>query len=127
MISLDVLQKAPDKPGVYIFKKGKKALYIGKAKSLRDRLLQHYKLAEKDGKERAIINNSTDVEWIITRNTYEALTLEVDLIQLHKPRYNVLHKYGGGYPLLLITNETLPTPLPYQGLLPACPQAFQTL
>ena len=33
----------------------------------------------------------------------------MDLIQLHKPRYNVLHKYGGGYPLLLITNETFPT------------------
>ena len=109
MISLDVLQKAPDKPGVYIFKKEKKPLYIGKAKSLRDRLLQHYKLAEKDSKERAIINNSTHVEWIITRNTYEALTLEVDLIQLHKPRYNVLHKYGGGYPLLLITKEAFPT------------------
>lgn len=36
MVSLDVLQKAPDKPGVYIFKKEKKPLYIGKAKSLRD-------------------------------------------------------------------------------------------
>ncbi|MFN3976644.1 MAG: excinuclease ABC subunit UvrC [Aquificaceae bacterium] len=109
MIDLDKLQRAPDKPGVYIFKKGEKPLYIGKAKSLRDRLLQHYKLAEKDSKEKAIINNSTDVEWIITRNTYEALTLEVDLIQLHKPRYNVLYKYGGGYPLLLITDEAFPT------------------
>ncbi|MCS7277999.1 MAG: excinuclease ABC subunit C, partial [Aquificaceae bacterium] len=63
----------------------------------------------KDGKERAIIENSDCVEWIVTRNTYEALTLEVDLIQLHKPRYNVLHKYGGGYPLLLITEEPYPT------------------
>ena len=49
------------------------------------------------------------MEWIISRNTYEALTLEVDLIQLLKPRYNVLHKYGVGYPLLLITNVTFPT------------------
>ncbi|MEN3028564.1 MAG: excinuclease ABC subunit UvrC [Aquificaceae bacterium] len=49
------------------------------------------------------------MEWVITRDTFEALTLEVDLIQLHKPRYNVLHKYGGGYPLLLITREPYPT------------------
>ncbi|MFN0238648.1 excinuclease ABC subunit UvrC [Hydrogenobacter sp. Uz 6-8] len=109
MLSLEELQKAPEKPGVYIFKKGKKPIYIGKAKSLRDRLVQHYRLAEKDSKERAIIENSTSVEWVITRNTFEALTLEVDLIQLHKPRYNVLHKYGGGYPLLLITEDAYPT------------------
>ncbi len=109
MLTLEDLQKAPDKPGVYLFKRDKKPIYIGKAKSLRDRLLQHYKLAEKDSKEKAIIENATSVEWVITRNTFEALTLEVDLIQLHKPRYNVLHKYGGGYPLLLLTDEPYPT------------------
>ncbi len=109
MLTLEEVQKAPDKPGVYLFKRDKKPIYIGKAKSLRDRLLQHYKLAEKDSKEKAIIENATSVEWVITRNTFEALTLEVDLIQLHKPRYNVLHKYGGGYPSLLLTDESYPT------------------
>ncbi len=109
MINLEEIQRAPEKPGVYLFKRDKKPLYIGKAKNLRDRLLQHYKLAQKDSKERAIITNSNSVEWLITRNTFEALTLEVDLIQLHKPKYNVLHKYGGGYPLLLITEEPFPT------------------
>ncbi|MFN3870100.1 MAG: excinuclease ABC subunit UvrC [Aquificaceae bacterium] len=110
MIGLEELQRAPDKPGVYLFKKGTKPIYIGKAKSLKERLIQHYKLAQKgDKKERAIVENSTKIEWIITRNTFEALTLEVDLIQLHKPRYNIMHKYGGGYPLLLITQEAFPT------------------
>ncbi|MCS7170908.1 MAG: excinuclease ABC subunit UvrC [Aquificaceae bacterium] len=109
MILLEELQKAPDKPGVYMFKRGNKHLYIGKAKNLRDRLIQHFRLAEKDEKERSIISKSTSVEWVITRNTFEALTLEVDLIQLYKPKYNVLHKYGGGYPLLLITDEPYPT------------------
>ncbi|MFN3599723.1 MAG: excinuclease ABC subunit UvrC, partial [Aquificaceae bacterium] len=28
---------------------------------------------------------------------------------LYKPRYNIMHKYGGGYPLLLITQEVFPT------------------
>ncbi|MDW8095919.1 MAG: excinuclease ABC subunit UvrC, partial [Aquificaceae bacterium] len=109
MISLEELQKAPEKPGVYLFKKGNKPIYIGKAKNIKERLIQHYRLAEKDEKERAIVESSTSVEWLITRNTFEALTLEVDLIQLHKPKYNILHKYGGGYPLLLITKEAFPT------------------
>ncbi|MEN3028565.1 MAG: GIY-YIG nuclease family protein [Aquificaceae bacterium] len=50
MISLEELQKAPDKPGVYLFKKGNRHLYIGKAKNIRERLVQHYRLAEKEEK-----------------------------------------------------------------------------
>ncbi|MCS7083645.1 MAG: excinuclease ABC subunit UvrC, partial [Aquificaceae bacterium] len=109
MIHLDSVQKAPEKPGVYMFLNGKKPIYIGKAVNLRDRLLQHIKLADKNSKEHAIVSNSSNVEWFITRNEYEALTLEVDLIQLHKPRYNVMHRHGSGYPLLLLTNEDFPT------------------
>jgi len=103
------IQNAPEKPGVYLFKKGKKPLYIGKAKNLKKRLLQHLKASEVDPKERAIIKNSDGVEWIVTRNEYEALVLEIDLIQQYKPRYNVLHKFGSGYPMLLLTKDEYPT------------------
>ena len=34
--------KLPDEPGVYIFKKGPKILYIGKATSLRDRVRSYF-------------------------------------------------------------------------------------
>ena len=34
--------KLPDAPGVYIFKKGRKILYIGKAGSLRDRVRSYF-------------------------------------------------------------------------------------
>lgn len=100
---------APEKPGVYLFKKGKKVLYVGKAKNLKKRLQQHLKLAEEDPKERAIVYGSDSVEWIITRNEYEALLLEIDLIQQYKPKYNVLHKFGSGYPMLLLTRDEFPT------------------
>ncbi len=105
----NLIERAPEKSGVYIFKKGKKILYIGKAKNLKKRLQQHLKLAEEDPKERAIVYGSNSVEWIITRNEYEALVLEVDLIQQHKPKYNVLHKFGSGYPMLLLTKDEYPT------------------
>ncbi len=109
MIRLEDIQLAPEKTGVYVFKKADRVLYVGKAKNLKERLLQHYRQSERDAKERAIITESDRVEWIITRNEFEALTLEIDLIQLHKPKYNVLHKYGGGYPLLLLTEDEYPT------------------
>jgi excinuclease ABC subunit C len=106
---LELIKSAPTQCGVYLFKKGNKVLYVGKAKNIRERLLQHYKQAQENKKEYAIVNSSDRIDWILTRNEYEALVLEVDLIQLHKPKYNVLHKHGGGYPVLLLTEDEFPT------------------
>ena len=106
---LELIKSAPTQCGVYLFKKGNKVIYVGKAKNIRERLLQHYKQAQENKKEYAIVNGSDRIDWILTRNEYEALVLEVDLIQLHKPKYNVLHKHGGGYPLLLLTEDEFPT------------------
>ncbi len=105
----ELLPKIPEKTGVYIFKGKRKPTYIGKAKNLRKRIAQHIKASETNPKEFAILNNSIDLEWIITRNEFEALVLEIDLIQSHKPRYNILHKHGSGYPMLLITRDPYPT------------------
>ncbi|WP_448583647.1 excinuclease ABC subunit UvrC [Thermocrinis sp.] len=106
---IELIKNAPQACGVYLFKRGNKVLYVGKAKNIRERLLQHYKQAQENLKERSIISNSDRVDWIITKNEYEALVLEVDLIQLHKPKYNVLHKHGGGYPVIVITEDHFPT------------------
>ncbi|MCI4458309.1 MAG: excinuclease ABC subunit UvrC, partial [Thermocrinis sp.] len=106
---LELIKSAPTQCGVYLFKKGNKVLYVGKAKNIRERLLQHYKQAQENKKEYAIVNGSDRIDWILTRNEYEALVLEVDLIQLYKPKYNVLHKYGGGYPVILLTEDEFPT------------------
>ncbi len=103
------IQSLPEKTGVYIFKKNNTPIYIGKAKNIKERVYQHINNASKDEKERFIVTEADTIDWIITRNEFEALTLEIDLIQLHKPKYNVLHKYGGGYPLILITQDTFPT------------------
>lgn len=105
----DKVLSAPERCGVYIFKGKKRPVYIGKAKNIRKRLLQHLKLAETDPKESAIVKESVDIEWIVTRNEFEALVLEIDLIQTHRPKFNVMHRHGGGYPLLLITGDRFPT------------------
>ncbi len=85
------------------------SVYVGKAKNIRERVQQHINNASRDEKEKAIISQCDNVDWIVTRNEFEALALEIDLIQLHKPKYNVLHKHGGGYTLLLITRDEFPT------------------
>jgi len=104
-----LVKDAPERCGVYIFKGKKEPIYIGKAKNIRKRLLQHLKLSESDPKELAMVKEATGVEWIITTSEFEALVLEIDLIQSYKPRYNTLHKYGGGYPMLMLTEGPYPT------------------
>ncbi|HHG73908.1 MAG TPA: excinuclease ABC subunit UvrC [Persephonella sp.] len=106
------LNKAPEKPGVYIFKTGDgKYVYIGKAKNLRNRLKGHLQQLKVDPKERKIFEESSKIEWIVTKSDYEAFVLENELIKQYKPKYNVRLKSGSGYPMLVITDEEYPTVL----------------
>ncbi len=105
----ELIEKVPERSGVYLFKKGKEYIYIGKAKNLKKRLLQHLQAAKNDKKELAIFTKSDRLDYIITGNEYEALVLERQLINIHKPKYNVLFKHGSGYPMLVITEEEFPT------------------
>lgn len=104
-----LIEKAPEEPGVYIFKNKRHYIYIGKAINIKKRLLQHLKDRESSQKEKNIFSHSSTLEWIITNSEYEALLLEMDLIRTHKPKYNVLLKHGSGYPVLLLTKEEYPT------------------
>ena len=93
----------PTKPGVYTFKDGDgRAIYVGKAKSLRARL-SNYFAADLHPRTMAMVEAATDVEWIVTDNEVEALHLEVNLIKQHRPRYNVRYRDDKSYPYLAIT------------------------
>lgn len=102
------LQTVPTLPGVYIMKnKDDEIIYIGKAKNLRNRVRSYFR-GEKEGKTARLVAEITDFELMITSSDKEALLLEVTLIQKHKPRYNILLKFGTTYPYLKITNERHP-------------------
>ena len=48
------IRRLPDRPGVYLFKDARgRVLYIGKARSLRERVRNYTREAELDGKTRA--------------------------------------------------------------------------
>jgi excinuclease ABC subunit C len=98
----------PDKPGVYIMKSSKKRIiYVGKAKSLKKRVRSYF-MPDRDIKTRMLMENAVDLEFIITRNEYEALILENNLIKQWSPRFNINLKDGKTYPVIRITNEPFP-------------------
>ncbi|MEE2885881.1 MAG: GIY-YIG nuclease family protein, partial [Planctomycetota bacterium] len=81
----------PKEPGVYIFLDGDgKALYVGKAARLRDRVRSYLKPGG-DGRAamRFLESEASDVEFLVTRTEQEALLLENTIIKKRKPKYNV--------------------------------------
>lgn len=108
--ALEYIQRAPEEPGVYIFKNEKNQyVYIGKAVNIKNRLKNHFQQLKTDQKERKIFSESSVIQWIITKSDYEAFVLESELIKQYKPKYNVRLKSGSGYPMLVITDEEYPT------------------
>lgn len=98
----------PTLPGCYVMKNAKgRIIYIGKAKNLRNRVRSYFR-GKKEGKTALLVQEIADFEYLVTDSDKEALLLEVTLIQKHKPRYNVLLKFGTTYPYLKITKERHP-------------------
>ena len=104
------LKSLPAQPGVYLHKDaGGKIIYVGKAKSLKNRVRQYFQSSRNmDTKTRELVKRIADFEFIVVDNEVEALVLECNLIKKHKPRYNVLLKDDKQYPHLKITNEPFP-------------------
>ena len=101
------VQLLPESPGVYLLKDLKGTIiYIGKAKSIRNRVRSYFQRAdERDIKTRTLINRIADVDYLVTESEKEALILENNLIKKHKPRYNVKIKDDKNYPCLRLTIE----------------------
>ncbi len=101
--------KAPKSSGVYLWKNAEGVIiYVGKAKSLKARLASYFNRS-KDIKTRSLVANASSIEYIKTKNEYEALLLENTLIKKHSPKYNISLKDGKTYPMLKITKEDFPT------------------
>lgn len=107
------IENLPKLPGVYLFKnKSDKIIYIGKAKSLQNRVKSYFTSPTISGKTQALISKIADLDIIVTDNEVEALILEANLIKQYKPRYNVNLKDDKSYPYIVITNEDFPQVYP---------------
>lgn len=105
------LKNLPEQPGVYIMKdRQKNVIYVGKAKSLRNRVRQYFQSSKNHSpKVQAMVSNISEFEYIITDSELEALILECNLIKKYKPHYNILLKDDKNYPYIKVTvNEEYP-------------------
>ncbi|HVF58798.1 MAG TPA: excinuclease ABC subunit UvrC [Thermoanaerobaculia bacterium] len=102
------IRALPDRPGIYIFRDAAgKALYVGKATSLRKRAAS-YLVREHEPRLAAMLAEAADVEFVATDTTAEALLLENTWIKRRKPRYNILLRDDKTYPYLKLTADPYP-------------------
>lgn len=105
---LHKIKASSDAPGVYLMKDGKgQIIYVGKAKSLRKRILSYYNGAQ-DLKTQFLLKQVNDIELLITRSEDEALIIENELIKKYQPKYNINLKDGKSYPMLRLTADEFP-------------------
>ncbi len=108
----------PDGPGSYQFVDGDgRVLYVGKAKSLRQRLNSYFQdpagLAPRTAQ---MVSQADHVEWMVVDTEAEALLLEHNLIKQFQPRYNVRLKDDKSYPWLALTvGDEWPRPAVVRG------------
>ena len=82
----------PGGAGVYLFKDASdQAIYVGKAKNLKKRVLSYFKpLTELPYKTALMMKRAEGLDYILTANEKEAFILESNLIKKHLPRYNII-------------------------------------
>jgi excinuclease ABC subunit C len=104
------MARLPEQPGVYIYYNDKgDTLYVGKARSLRDRTRSYLNAYGMSPRHDALLDEAVRIEVIVTDSVVEALALENNLIKQRSPRYNILLRDDKNYPYLqLTTTEPFP-------------------
>jgi len=95
----------PDEPGVYrFFDHNDQVIYVGKARSLKNRLNSYFQknVGEKTYR---MIHAANRVDWTIVRSEVEALQLEFTWIKEENPAFNVQFKDDKSYPFLALTMD----------------------
>ncbi len=113
------LAALPDRPGVYVYRDDADAvLYVGKAKSLRKRVLSYFRapLSPKDpaslrprpdahARTGEMVEHIDRVEVMVTSSESEALILEANLIKRHRPPFNIRLRDDKSYPYIAISMD----------------------
>jgi excinuclease ABC subunit C len=94
-----------------------RVIYVGKAKSLRQRLNSYFAdLAGLHPRTRQMVTTAARVEWTVVGTEVEALQLEYNWIKEFDPRFNVRYRDDKTYPVLAVTmNEEFPRLHVYRG------------
>ncbi|MBP5466163.1 MAG: GIY-YIG nuclease family protein, partial [Clostridia bacterium] len=99
----DKLKLLPTNPGVYVMlDRFNQIIYVGKAKNLKNRVRQYFFNSVKTEKVMAMVKHIADFYYIIAPTEIDALSIENNLINKHKPRYNILLKDDKTYPYIKV-------------------------
>ena len=95
----------PEEPGVYRFRdERRRVVYVGKAKSLRQRLNQYFAdFTALHPRTQMMLTTAASVEWTVVNTEVEALQLEYSWIKEFDPRFNVKYRDDKSYPYLAVT------------------------
>jgi excinuclease ABC subunit C len=104
------IARLPEQPGVYLYyNEVGETLYVGKAKVLRDRVRSYLGAQGMSPRIDALLDEASNLEFIVTDSVVEALALENHLIKQRAPKYNILLRDDKNYPYLqLTTGEAFP-------------------
>ena len=99
----------PRSPGIYKFINQKKEIiYVGKSKDLSKRVKSYFQKNIGNRKIKNLVNEVSEIKFIISDSEHDALLLENSLIKKNKPKYNILLRDDKTYPWICIKNERFP-------------------
>lgn len=87
------LKTLPAAPGVYFHKNySGEVIYVGKAAVLKNRVRQYFHQNIVDPKTVALVEEISDIDFIVTDSEMDALFLESEMIKRYRPKWNILLK-----------------------------------
>ena len=104
MAPAEKVKSFPCTPGVYVMKDAQGVvLYVGKAKSLRNRASHYFtKAAAEDHRTRDLVPLIADIDFVPADSEVDALLLEARLVKDIQPRFNIELKDDKSFPYMQI-------------------------
>lgn len=90
---VEFFRAIPKSPGIYLMRSSRrKTLYIGKAKSLRTRLMSYARVSPENAEERIVelIHSVHSIEWVEHPTEQDAIQHENQLIHAVRPPFNIV-------------------------------------
>src|SRR5579864_2225107 len=77
-------------------------LYVGKARSLKDRVGNYFLASNVQPKVQALVRQIAAIEVTVANSETEALLLEYNLIKAHRPRFNIVLRDDKSFPYIYL-------------------------